>query len=120
MEKTLLELGCDILIVFITFFLATITEYLRRRIGNVKLEKIRHELETKQELAHIAVKFAEQAWHDFNGQKKFEEAAGWLAAQAQDKGIKATDSEIKALIEFALREIKDHLGEAWVEKTLPS
>lgn len=110
MENPVIQLGYNILILLITFFLAIATEYIRRRIANEQLEKIRHELDTKQELARIAVKFAEQAWRDFNGQRKFEEAAGWLAAQAQTRGLKVTDSEIKALIEFALREIKDHLG----------
>lgn len=113
MEDKIMQLGYDALAVLIPLLVAAAAEYLRRRLGNEKLEQIKRELETKQVLANTAVKFAEQAWQDLGGQTKYETAAGWLATEAQARGIKVTDAEIKGLIEAALREIKDALGEEW-------
>lgn len=115
MEDKLLKLAYDALAILVPLLVATAAEYLRRRLGNERLERIKRELETKKELASTAVKFAEQAWRDLGGQTKYEAAAGWLAAEAQARGIKVTVTEIKGLIEAALREIKDYMGEEWAK-----
>lgn len=113
MEEKILQLGYNALAIIGPLLVAIAAEYLRRKLGNERLERIKRELEAKKELAATAVRFAEQAWQDLGGQGKYEAAAGWLADQAQARGIKVTDAEVKGLIEAALREIKDALGEEW-------
>lgn len=110
-----MQLGYDALAILVPVLVAAAAEYLRRKLGNERLEQVRRELETKKELANTAVKFAEQAWKDAGGEEKYEAAVGWLAAEAQARGMKVTDAEVKGLIEAALREIKDALGEEWAK-----
>jgi len=76
-------------------------------------KKIKSELETKRELALIAVQFVEQAFKDLKGQEKFNKAAEWLAEQLTKQGLKIDEKEIKALIEAAVRQMKDTFGEDW-------
>ena len=112
----------NILYLVITAGVAIAAEYIRRRLGLEKLKQIQEELATKKELALIAVKFVMQAYKDLNGPEKFKKAADWLANQAKAAGLKITSEEIKALIEWALREIKDQLGKEWgnIQKEPPA
>jgi len=90
-------------------------ELLRRRLGLENIKKIQAELETKQNLAILAVKFAAQAYQDLGGPQKYSHAALWLTNQVQKIGLNITPSEIKGLIEAALRIIKDEFGEEWAK-----
>lgn len=92
-----------------------LVELLRRRLGLEKMKKVQAELETKQSLAILAVKFAAQAYRDLNGPQKYSQAAIWLTNQIQKLGMKVTPSELKGLIESALRMIKDEFGEEWAK-----
>lgn len=112
-ENQIVQLGYDALAILIPALVALAMEYLRQRLGAEKLKKIQEELSTKQDLAVIAVKFAEQAYSELKGPEKYEKAAEWLVSQADKIGVKITSDEIKGLIEWALREIKDQLGEEW-------
>jgi len=114
-ESLFLSLAYDALALLIPALVVISIELLRRRLGLERIKKIQEELATKQELAKIAVKFAAQAYKDLGGPGKFEEAADWLASQALAIGIKISADEIKGLIEWALREIKDELGEEWAK-----
>ena len=88
-------------------------ELLRRKLGLEKMRRIQTELETKQELAGLAIRYVEQAYKDLKGQAKYNQAANWLAARAQERGIKITPDEVKGLIEAAVRMAKDEFGEDW-------
>lgn len=88
-------------------------EYLRRRLGTEKMQRIKEELVAKQDLAALAVRFVEQVYVEIHGKEKYEKAAAWLFARASEWGLKLTEGEAKGLIEAALRKIKDALGDDW-------
>lgn len=102
-----------ILYLVISAAVAITAEYIRRRLGTEKLLKLQEELSLKQDLAVVAVKYAEQAWREANGPQKYLQASEWLATALQARGVKTTPEDVRAMIEWALREIKDQLGEEW-------
>lgn len=116
MEDKLLQLAYDLLAILIPALAALTVEYLRRRLGTEKVKRIQEELATKQELAILAVRFVEQVYKDLHGPDKYQKAAEWLAARAQEHGLKLTADEIKGLIEAALRQLKDAFGNEWAKQ----
>lgn len=115
MEDKLLALAGNLLAILILALAALAVEYLRRRLGTEKVKRIQEELATKQELAILAVRFVEQVYRDLHGPEKYQAAAEWLAARAQEHGLKLTTDEIKGLIEAALRQLKDTFGDEWAK-----
>ena len=113
MEDKILQLAMDAIAILVPALLAIGLELLRRKLGVETLRKVQKELETKQDLAFIAVKFVEQAYQDYGGLEKFDVAEQWLVARLKERGLKTTDSEITGLIEYALRTLKDTFGEEW-------
>ena len=116
MEDKLLQLAYDLLAILIPALAALAVEYLRRRLGTEKVKRIQEELATKKELATLAVRFVEQVYKDLHGPDKYQKAAEWLAARAQEHGLKLTAEEIKGLIEAALRQLKDAFGNEWAKQ----
>ena len=116
MENKLMQLAYDLLAILIPVLAALAVEYLRRRLGTEKVKRIQEELATKQELATLAVRFVEQVYKDLHGPDKYQKAAEWLAARAQEHGLKLTADEIKGLIEAALRQLKDAFGNEWAKQ----
>lgn len=116
MEDKLLQLAYDLLAILIPALAALAVEYLRRRLGTEKVKRIQEELAAKQELATLAVRFVEQVYRDLHGPDKYQKAAEWLAARAQEHGLKLTADEIKGLIEAALRQLKDAFGNEWAKQ----
>ncbi len=115
MEDKFVQFGYDALAIFIPVLVALAVEYVRRRLGTEKLRKIQEELATKQDLAILAVRFVEQVYKELEGPAKYQKAAEWLAARANEHGIRITTDEVKGLIEAALREMKDAFGEEWAK-----
>ncbi|MDZ4042899.1 MAG: phage holin, LLH family [Eubacteriales bacterium] len=113
MTEVLIEAAKGALSILIPLAVAACAEFVRRRLGVERIRKVQAELRTKQELAFVAVKFAEQFIKDGGGREKYEAASEWLSAQASKQGIKISSSEIRGLIEWALRDIKDELGNHW-------
>ncbi|NLZ52784.1 MAG: hypothetical protein GX892_06510 [Thermoanaerobacteraceae bacterium] len=66
-------------------------------------------------LIFYAYRFVEQVYKDLHGPDKYQKAAEWLAARAQEHGLKLTADEIKGLIEAALRQLKDAFGNEWAK-----
>lgn len=95
---------------------AVFIAYLRRKGW---LEAVRTELLAKQELAAVAVRFAEQLYQNYDGPEKYVNASKWLEARLAEKSILVSDEEIRGLIEAALREIKDQFGNEWARGGLP-
>lgn len=116
MEDKLLQLAYDLLAILIPALAALAVEYLRRRLGTERVKRIQEELAAKQELATLAVRFVEQVYRDLHGPDKYQKAAEWLAARAQEHGLKLTADEIKGLIEAALRQLKDAFGNEWAKQ----
>ncbi|NLZ91334.1 MAG: phage holin [Clostridiales bacterium] len=120
MEQKILTLVYDLSIVLVPILVGFLIELLRRKIGIEGMKRIEVELATKQELAALAVRFVEQVYRDLKGQEKYEQAAGWLATQAGELGLKVTPDEIKGLIEAAVRAFKDEFGEEWARQVSSS
>ncbi len=104
------------LIIVVTLAAAYAVAYIRKRLGVEGMQKIETELVLKQELATLAVRFAEQFYLDLGGPEKYEQASVWLSARLAEKGIGISDEEIRGLIEAALRELKDQFGNAWAKE----
>lgn len=113
MNEQFVSLAYDLLSILLPLLVLGLVELIRRRLGTERMRKIQKELDTKQDLALLAVRFTEQAYRDAGGPQKYNQAANWLAKRAQDRGIKITEDEVQGLIEAALRMIKDEFGEQW-------
>jgi hypothetical protein len=111
--ELVLEVSKAALGVLIPVAVAALLEYLRRRLGAERLRRIQDELLLKKELALVAVKYVEQAWQGASGPEKYNAAATWLANRAAGIGLKLSDQEIKGLVEWALRTLKDEFGNKW-------
>lgn len=115
MEGKIVQVAYDVLAVLIPALVGLAMEYLRRKLGTEKMEKLKKELAVKKELAILAVRFVEQVYKDLHGPEKYQKAAEWLSARAAEYGFNVTPDEIKGLIEAAIRELKDSLGEEWAK-----
>lgn len=112
MEGTLVNIGYQALGILVPALCAMAIELLRRRLGLEKIKRIQEELQAKRQLATLAIKFVEQAYTDLHGQDKYNQAAKWLSARIQERGLQVTSDEVKGLIEATLKAIKDELGES--------
>jgi LL-H family phage holin len=114
MEDMIMELAFNLLLVLITAGVGLVVELIRRKLGTEKMRKIQTELEMKQELALVAVKAVEQLWvGKIKGPEKVSKAAVIIAKQAARIGLTIPPDEIEALIEWAVRTMKDEFGEEW-------
>lgn len=113
MDDRIVSLAYDVLAILLPVLAVMLAEWLRRKLGVERLQRVQRELETKKELAALAVQFVEQAYRDLHGEDKYNQAAIWLASQAMDRGINITTDEIQGLVEAALRAFKDEFGEGW-------
>ncbi len=115
MSEQFVSLAYDILALLLPVLAAGLVELIRRKLGVEKMQRIQKELETKQELAALAVRFAEQFYNDLHGEDKYQKAAEWLSTRAGELGLKVAPGEVKGLIEAALRAFKDEFGEEWAK-----
>lgn len=115
LESRLLKIALDVLAVLIPIAVAALVRWLANKAGVERLQYLQRELEAKQELATLAVRFAEQAFRDAGGPAKLAVATEWLSARAKERGINVTPDEIRGLIEAALRMLKDSFGEEWAK-----
>lgn len=115
MHDALIRLLYDVLILLATVAAGYAVAWLQKRLGVEGMKRIEAELAAKQELAALAVRFVEQVYKDIHGEAKYQKAAEWLAARAEELGLKVTSEEIKGLIEAALRAFKDEFGEEWAK-----
>lgn len=111
----LMSLTYDIIYILAAVIAVLVIGFMKRKLGTEKLKQIESELAAKQELAILAVRFVEQVWTDLHGEAKYNHAAAWLSGRAGELGLKVSDSEIKGLIEAALRSLKDEFGEEWAK-----
>lgn len=91
-------------------------EFIRQLIGDAKLKKIAEEIKANEQLARLAVLYAQQKFSDLNGADKYEEAIKWFVIEAEKRGMKVgTPEEIEGFIESALKLLKNEFGEQWKE-----
>ena len=60
--------------------------------------------ETKKSIAKTVVQAVEQLYKDLHGEEKLNKALEYMAEMLTDKGIKATDIELRILLEDAVGE----------------
>ncbi|ATW24192.1 phage holin [Candidatus Formimonas warabiya] len=87
--------------------------FIKEKIGVEKMKKISSELYANKELAAAAVRYAQQVFWNQAGEIRYQKAAEWMSTQCKKVGLNIADSEIKTLIESALRAFKDEFGEEW-------
>ena len=63
-------------------------------------------LKAKEELAMIAVSFAEETYRHLDGPGKYKEALAWLSGRMKEQGIKVSEKELEGLINDALGKLK--------------
>jgi LL-H family phage holin len=117
-EDIIISLLWNILLMLITLGVGLLTIWLKKRLGLEGMKKAQAEWENMQELAMVAVRYAEQAYMKYGGATKKEKALAFLSRELALLGLKISEDTIDALIEAALREIKDQFGEEWA-KLLP-
>lgn len=116
MEDALYAIINGILTIIIPILVGMVTIWLKETLGVERLKKIKQEWDQKQELAMIAVRFAEQAYWDYDGKEKYEEALIFLSRELSQLGIKVSEETLEALIESALKQIKDEVGGSWLHE----
>jgi len=115
MEDLILNVVYDILLLLITVAAVYLNVWLRQKLSAEGVKGAHHALAAKQDLAIVAVKYAEQAMKDALGGEKYRAATGWVKQQAGKIGLDFSDEEIGALIEWAVRECKDQFGDQWAK-----
>lgn len=64
---------------------------------------------TKRDIAMTVVEAMEQMYKDWTGSERFDEAVVNMSEMLEQKGIAATELEIKLLIESAVKEMNTHI-----------
>lgn len=114
MEDLVLRLAYDILAILITVAVALLIGWLKKKLAIEGIKKVQEELTAKQELALLAVKAVEQLWGGvLHGDEKVQKATEIISEQAAKVGLAISPEEIRTLIEWAVRTLKDEFGEAW-------
>lgn len=114
MEDLVLRLAYDILAILITVAVALLIGWLKKKLTIEGIKKVQEELTAKQELALLAVKAVEQLWGGvLHGDEKVQKATEVISEQAAKVGLAISPEEIRTLIEWAVRTLKDEFGEAW-------
>lgn len=116
MEDLVLRLAYDVLAILITVAVAMLIGLLKKKLGVEGLKKVQEELTAKQELALLAVKAVEQLWGGvLHGEEKVQKASEIISQQAAKVGLTISPEEIRTLIEWAVRTMKDEFGEEWAK-----
>lgn len=113
MQELFNQLLYNVMMLLVTVAAGFLVAWLKKRLGVEGVNKVNAELQAKQELAAIAVRFVEQVYQELRGEEKFLKAAEWLSTEAAELGIKVSTKEVKGLIEASLRAFKDEFGEGW-------
>ena len=92
---------------FITIVVA-IMGFIGICIKNV-IKKISDD-KTKEQVCKTVVKAVEQMYSDLTGDERYEKAVEGISEMLAEKGISATELEVKMLIESAVKEMNINLG----------
>lgn len=71
---------------------------------------------TKEQVCKTAVKAVEQMYADLTGDERYEKAVESVTEMLEEKGISATELEVKILIESAVKEMNINLGKTGVSE----
>lgn len=118
MEDLILRLAYDVLAILIPMVVVLFFGWLVKRLGIETIRKAQEELAAKQQLVILAVEAVEQIWGGvLYGEDKVTKATEFISKLAGKAGLTFSSEEIRILIEWALRTLKDEFGEAWGKAT---
>lgn len=115
MDQMIMNVIWNVLVLLITILAGVVIRFMVEKLGTEKLRRAQAQWESMEDLTAVAIKYAEQAWREYGGEKKKEKALAFLARELSRRGIKASEDTLNDLIEAILREIKDALGEEWAK-----
>jgi len=117
-EELVMKLTYDVLSILILVAVTLVIAWLKKKLGVEGMRRVQEELSAKQELALLAVKAVEQLWTGvLLGEEKADKASEIISGQAARAGLKIAPEEIKTLVEWAVRTLKDEFGESWAKAT---
>lgn len=93
-----------------------IISLLKKKVGIENIKKIEAEIKNNQELAKLVVLYVQKYFETADSETKFNEAYIALSEILGKKGIALTETEIKVLIESALKILKKQFGDMWKEE----
>jgi LL-H family phage holin len=93
-----------------------IISLLKKKVGIENIKKIEAEIKNNQELAKLVVLYVQKYFETADSETKFNEAYVALSEILNEKGITLTETEIKVLIESALKILKKQFGDMWKEE----
>lgn len=106
-----------VLYLLVTALVAGLIWLVVTKIGAEKMQRVAKELEMNKELAAAAVRYAQQVYWNIDGPIRYQKAAEWMVNECTRYGIRITVTQLKGLIEDALRTFKDEFGEEWAKAT---
>jgi LL-H family phage holin len=115
MEDLLMQVLWDLLVLLITILAGVFIKFLTKKLGIEQMKLAQSKWESMKDLASVAVKYAEQAYINYGGTAKKEKALAFLSRELSGLGINVSTDTLNDLLEAALREIKDTLGEDWAD-----
>lgn len=115
-QEALFNLIVTILTVAINVVAYFLVKYLKTKAGVETLREIETYLLSKQELAKIAVLFAQQMYKSFDGEIRYQKALQKLTELFDNYGFEIDDAELDALIESMLKQLKMEFSEEWTKQ----
>ncbi len=94
------DYGTVILELFITIILGRATRYFER------LYKTKINTDEKKQIVKTCVSAVEQIFTDLHGYEKYDKSVEYISEWLFERGITITETELKMLIESAVREMK--------------
>lgn len=113
MEQLFINMAWNVIIFLVAVLFATMVRYAVEKIGIEKMNRGAAEWDNVKDLAYTAVKYAEQAYREYGGATKKEQALAFLSRELAQLGIRLSAETLDGIIEAMLRDIKDNLGEQW-------
>ena len=108
LKEFISQYGMDILYTIIT----AIAGYVGIAIKNVVTKYFNDK--TKQTVAKTAVQFVEQVYTELHGEEKLDQALEAASEMLTEKGITASELELRVLIEAAVSEFNDAFNKTTV------
>lgn len=72
-----------------------------------------NKLNEKKELVEVGVTMIQQICKELDGDQKYEKAVEWITQQANAKGLKISEDELKGLIESSVLKFKNEFQNSW-------
>lgn len=113
-KEFLAQYGMEIISTIVVAIMGFIGICIKNVIKKISDDK------TKEQVCKTVVKAVEQMYSDLTGDERYEKAVESVSEMLAEKGIGATELEVKMLIESAVKEMNINLGKIGVSKDADS